>query len=65
MAEIIEADIQILGNLLQVTPKESIEDNAQYEIRIKDFDMPCCMLSSAELFACFSRFERKRGINGI
>ena len=36
MAEIIEADIQIIGNLLQVTPKEPIEDNAQYEIRIKD-----------------------------
>ena len=36
MAEIIEADIQIIGNLLQVTPKEAIEDNAQYEIRIKD-----------------------------
>lgn len=37
MAEIIGAEIEIIDNLLKVTTDVPLEDNSQYEIRLKNF----------------------------
>ena len=37
MAEIIEADFEVIDNLVRITTKTPLEDNCQYEIRLKNF----------------------------
>lgn len=36
MASIIKCSVNIIDNMLIITPEEPIEDNCQYEIRLKD-----------------------------
>ena len=36
MASVIKGSVNIIDNMLIVTPEEPIEDNCQYEIRLKD-----------------------------
>ena len=37
MAEIIEANFDVIDNLLKITTEMPLEDNCQYEIRLKNF----------------------------
>ena len=37
MAEVIEANFEVIDNLLKITTEMPLEDNCQYEIRLKNF----------------------------